>query len=174
MREAVSVALVSSHLEPVQEREVAIDRIGALGRATKLGRSLWHWKLGLDDTAGRSALKHLLRKAQRRVRIYKHHREFGLLVKMCKAALNEWHNPLCKTCGGAREFSNEEQKLVITCHVCSGTGLHRYSDTERAIALGLDPEAYRFVDRRFSEVMLCLRGCDSGTSYKCREQLERG
>lgn len=173
MREAVSNALVSSHLEPILEREAPIDRIGALGRATRLGRALWHWKLGLDEASGRSALKHLLRKASRRLRVYKHHREFGLLIKMCKLALREWHDPLCKMCGGAKEFKADDQKLLITCSTCSGSGLHRYSDMERAIALNLDPEAYRFVDRRFSEVMLCLRGCDGATSYKCREQLER-
>lgn len=173
MRELVSRALLSSHLETIEERESAIDRIGALGRASKLGRALWHWKYAGDDSSARSAFKHLLRKAMRRTRIYRHSREFGLLEKICVAVLNEWINPNCHTCGGKGAFVDEERNLKITCATCSGSRLHRYSDRERAMAIGVDAQAYRFIDKRFHTVMLCLHGADGGAAYTVREQLER-
>lgn len=174
MRELIGCALLSSHLETVEERESAIDRIGALGRASKLGRALWHWKYAGDADSARSAYKHLVRKAMRRTKIYRHSRDFKLLEKICTAVLHEWLHPNCRTCGGKGAFIDEERNLKITCSTCSGSRLHRYSDQERAQALGVDPQAYRFIDKRFHTVVLCLHGGDSGVVYTVREQLERG
>jgi len=173
LREAVGAALLSSHLETVNERETALDRVGAISRATKLGSALWRWKYALDASSQATALSALVRKAQRRTRIYRHHRDFPMLQRVCKLVLSEWYHPNCRMCGGRGEFVDEEQRLKIVCQACEGLGTHRFSDRERIAALGIASESYKVWSERIAEVWLCLAGADAGTGAMCRYQLER-
>lgn len=173
LREAVGSALLSSHLETIEERESAVDRVGALARATKLGSAMWRWKYALDASSQATALSALLRKAQRRTKVYKHHKDFPILMRACKLVLSEWYTPNCRTCGGRGEFVDEEQKLRIVCQSCEGLGTHRFSDRERIAALKVSPESYRVWADRIGQIWLCLAGADAGTSVVCRYQLER-
>lgn len=169
LRELVGTSLLSTHLETKEERESAIDRVGALGRATKLGSALWRWKVAGDPGAAPTALSALLRKAQRRTKVYRHNKDFKLLTKVCKMVLAEWYFPNCRECGGRREFVDE--KLRVVCAVCNGTGLHRYDDRERFLTLGI-PQSELW-EKRIAEVWLCLAGEDHGTQVVVRYQLER-
>ncbi len=171
LREAVAHSLNSTHLEPINERESNIDRIGALGRATKLSSALWRWKYGGDSHSAPHALHALLRKAQRRTRIYRHSKDFHILERICKLVLSEWFHPNCRVCNGAREFS--EDKLVIVCQSCNGSGLHNHSDRERMIVLNMVDGEYVKWAEKVAEVWLCLSGADAGGAVVCRYQLER-
>jgi hypothetical protein len=169
LRESIAHSLNSTHLEP-SEFECAIDRIGALARTTALGSALWRYGYGGDESAARSVIKHLLRKAERRTKIYKHHDDFKLLKKTCVMVLHEWKYKGCMGCGGAGEISSE--KLKVVCQPCGGTGLHRFSDQERMTALNIEREKYAAWQRNISDVWICLAGADGGTGAVCREQLE--
>ena len=173
IRELVGTSLLSSHLETREEAESAIDRVGAISRATKLGSALWRWKYAGDNRAAPSALSALLRKAQRNTKIYRHHRDFTMLQSVCKLVLSEWYSPNCRECEGAREFVDEERRLRIVCAICNGTGLHRFSDEERAVSLKIHPRFYPPWADHVSSVWRCLAGADIGTSAICRVQLER-
>jgi hypothetical protein len=171
VRELVATSLLSSHLE-TQPHESAIDRIGALGRATDLGRALYHWGYAGDESALRSVYKHLIRKAQRRARVYRHHKEFPLLERICKMVLFEWRHPLCLDCGGAGELVAE--KLRAMCQTCSGSGRKRYSDGERITALAIEPASYERWERVISDVWFIISDSDRDTEYRCHQQLEWG
>jgi hypothetical protein len=169
VRELVGTSLVSNHLE-TKPHESAIDRIGALGRATDLGRALYHWAYGGDESSLRSAYRHLLRKAQRRTRVYKHHKEFSILEKVCQMVLFEWKNQLCGDCGGAGELVTE--KLRMVCHTCSGSGKKRYSDEERIAALAIPVGSYPRWEKAVNDVWWIVTGADMDTEGCCLRQLE--
>ena len=170
LRELVGRSINSSDLE-THEHESAIDRIGALGRATALSSALWRLGPGGDTTSTGSALKHLLRKAQRRTKVYKGHKDFKMLNRICYMVLSEWLKPQCRTCDGRAQIENNQ--LTVICHICGGTGLHRYSDMERCHQLDIEPVAYRRFEKIVADVWLCLSGADAGAIYTCRQQLER-
>ena len=175
LRESVAFSLLSTHLE-TQPHESAIDRIGALARSTALGSALWRWGFAGDASSLGSALKHLLRKAQRRVRVYKHHKDFPLLEATCKMVLYEWRYNNCQHCGGGGEieadFDRTGKGTKITCHVCDGTGMKRYSDMERMAALNIESAKYAAWQKNISDVWVCLSAADCGTGAICTEQLE--
>ena len=170
LRESVAHSLLSTHLETLPH-ESPIDRVGALARATELGSALWRYLYAGEESAAGSVIKHLLRKAQRRTKVYKHHKDFGLLHKTCVMLLHEMKNQNCRTCGGAGEMAND--KLKVVCHTCGGTGLHRYSDQERMHSLGIDSKKYVSWQAAIGAVWICLSGAEGGTGAICREQLGR-
>lgn len=169
VRELVGTALLSTHLE-TRPYESAIDRVGALGRATDLGRALYHWGYAGDETSLRSAYKHLLRKAQRKVKVYRHHKEFPILERVCKMVLFEWRFPLCHSCGGAGELVTDQLRVI--CQTCSGSGKKRYSDEERMQALGVEAVSYAEWERAVAQVWLCVSSADLNAEHVCRHQLE--
>jgi hypothetical protein len=76
-------------------------------------------------------------------------KQYGLKLKpaqlerIARCALMEWALDLCLTCRGAKEIPNYQDvdgaQPMKVCPECSGTGLRRYSDSERTEAMG---EAY--------------------------------
>ena len=56
--------------------------------------------------------------------------------RVALAALQEWHDPHCTTCRGAREFIDEELKLRVVCKSCHGSGKQLFSDTTRRMQVG--------------------------------------
>jgi hypothetical protein len=171
LRELVGVSLNSGHLEHKEHAEMPIDRIGALAKASALGRSLYHWAYAGDESSLRSAYHHLCRKARNRTRIFRHHKDYKLLEKIVAMCLHEWRYPACQTCGGRGEL--EAEKLRIVCERCGGTGLHRYSDVSRMEFLKLDTSAYRNWERHINSVVACLTTEDVDATRVCRMNLER-
>ena len=172
MRASVGAALNSAHLEPA-EWECAIDRVGALARASKLGRLLYHWQYAGQDRFRGPVLAELTAKAGYRLRISRAHRDRRVLERACKQALVEYHGPNCPTCTGAGEVMSGP--LRLSCEDCLGTGRHRYPDEERMRALHVDHEEYRDRwDARINQIIGILRRADGATTRECRRQLERG
>jgi len=170
MRASVGHALNSSHLETIESRESDIDRVGALARASRLGALLFHWRYAKQDRFARAVLSEVVRKSRRRFQISEFHVEHPALVAACKQAMREYYAPQCSTCNGAREII--EQKLRIVCHTCRGAGVRRYSDYERANALGMNLAAYRAGwEKRLGEILSMLAANDAGASGVVRYQL---
>lgn len=168
IREAVGAALLSTHLE-TQAHESPIDRVGALAHASKLGRLLYHWRYAGQGRYAGPVLAELARKARKRLRIGKFHEEHPTLVLACKQAMREWYAPQCGNCQGAREVVTNKLRLV--CPVCSGSGLRRYSDIERLLALKLDRAGLALWDGRIRELLLILTERDGSAARVVRRQL---
>ena len=158
-----------SHLETVEYRESAIDRVGALAHAGKLSRLLMHWKYAGQDVRN-AVLEELLIKARRRFGIGPGAVDHPVLVKTCKQAMREYHSPQCASCGGARELV--VANLRITCSDCSGVGVRRYSDQVRAEAIGVAMEAYKSIwEARLTAVNQILGARDSLAVLAVKNQL---
>jgi len=168
IREAVGAALLSTHLE-TQAHESAIDRIGALARAGKLGRALYHWRYAGQARYAGPVLQEMLRKARRRLRIGKFHEEHPTLVRACQQAMREWYAPQCGMCQGAREVVSNKLRLI--CPVCAGSGMRRYSDAERLDALQVEPATYQAWEPRLRELLLILTERDGAAARTIRMQL---
>ena len=170
IREAVGVALVSRHLETVPEHESAIDKVGALAHASKLGRLLYHWRYARQDRYVGPVHRELLRKARKRLRIGKFHVEHPTLSLACTQAMTEYYLPQCPSCTGVGELV--AAKLRVVCHACGGSGLRRYPDAERVRALKIEWNSYRHTwENRIGEILLILFGNDAGASAIVRHQL---
>jgi len=169
IREAVGAALNSTHLE-TQEHESAIDRVGALAHASKLGRALYHWRYAKQDRYAGPVLAELLRKARNRLRIGKFHVEHPTLVRACKQAMREWYSPQCNNCNGAREVVTS--KLRMICPACSGSGVRRYPDAERLNALGIDAATYAQAwQARLQAILALMVERDAQAAVETRRQL---
>ena len=135
MRARIGRAVNSSDLlDHVYECDV--DVVGALAFASMAGSRLLRGAYGLDAGALRSLVLTLTRRAARRR---------GMVGPVAKRiaiqALREYVLPRCRVCLGARE--QIAGSLRVVCPLCEGSGLHRYSDRERAEALGESVQDYR-------------------------------
>ena len=171
MRVIVGASLNSGHLE-TKEHESAIDRVGALAKATKLGRLIYHWMYARQDRFSGPVLSELLVKAAHRFQISEMHPDRKTLVRACSQAMLEYHSPQCHFCAGAGETIDGNLKTI--CHACSGGGKRRYPDGERAYALGIDRTIYeQGWGDRVHTLLDILASNDSGAAAECRLQLER-
>lgn len=138
-RETLIKATVAGSLE-WDIHEQAVDRITALALSRNaIGSAMIHAD-GLDAQSLRKVVFLVVRKLNHRYRL---NRGFG--EKIVLAALKELMQPHCPTCNGKGEIHNEGE-AVVGCQSCSGTGLHRYSDSVRAELIGgsLHGKAYSF------------------------------
>jgi hypothetical protein len=158
-------------LETVDHRETAIDRVGALARASRLGRALWHWRYAGQPNHA-EVLTALVRRGSKRLQISNRHPEYEILVRACKQSLLEWYFPKCRSCRGAAEQIINKKRVL--CPNCGGTGLHRYGDYERMDGLGLSRQQYRRWEPRLRDLHLILSGADVSAVIRCRTELERG
>lgn len=58
-------------------------------------------------------------------------------LKVAKVSVVEWVEDVCQTCNGARHVF-DFNGVKTPCLVCAASGKRRYSDAERASALGVD------------------------------------
>lgn len=127
-KEALVKATVASSLgfDSNIEQQRQVDRVMALGMASRgnqLGSAIVHAE-GLDELARREVV---LLSARRLVRKNRVNMDFARNIAY--AAMMEYMHPRCRSCGGI-PFS--DAKVSEVCPSCNGTGLHRYSDRERA------------------------------------------
>lgn len=164
IREQVGQAVNTSDLGEDDRYTTDVNRVAALGQAGKLGRLLWHWKYGRDETCAMPAFNLLVRRAAKRLRI-RHAGEAGkadyeTLRHVCAQVLQEWLHPHCRACNGAQQAVNE-RGVMTACPSCGGSGVHRYRDADRMRAARLGQHDYeRAWARRFAEVMGIVTGCD--------------
>ena len=174
MRESLSRSLYSAHLEDGRG-ERPIHRVASLRASTALGSALFRWKWGEDKRSWGVAFILTLAWSSKHLRIAPRNPSFPMLRRAVKQALAEWHSPKCRACQGLGMIHVERHGGLVgidhTCPVCSGTGAHRYSDTERSHSLGLQnlgkwTERIETIHRR-------LTAQEIGVSVGARRELER-
>lgn len=126
MRAALARAVGSSDLEWQEWISGDIERVTAMGLAG--GSDTLRARLAHDQSALRRVVYLIAKSANVKSRTLAH--------KIARQAVLEWLIPHCRHCSGAKEI-NEDSGLRIVCRACGGSGVHRYPDRARAIALGV-------------------------------------
>lgn len=112
--------------------EKPVDRVVAIAYAAK-GNEIGALMLrteALDAPSMRKVILLVSRSLAHSHRINRHHGE-----KIAAAVILEHLHPGCHQCGGKGELYREAE-TVVSCHICSGTGLHRYTDIDRQYLVG--------------------------------------
>lgn len=154
-------------LEWSEQLERAVDRVAAGGMATAFGLNLWKSRYGLEVKAYQDALGELRRRAIARFS----RSETDLLWKLCDQAMHEYLSQHCRTCLGAREMVAGDKR--ITCPDCSGFGVHRYSDFERARFMKISYAMAKHSANKLRWLVNELMTEDSNTNAEIARQLER-
>lgn len=165
VKDQVVYATQSSNLRWEAEFVRAIDRLTALGLSDPLGSALWRAKFCQDIASGRRALLLLTKKVEARLRVERSYAE-----RLSLAAFKEWMMDACDKCGGLGTVT--EGAHVSTCSKCNGSGVRRFSDSERALAAGLPVESWPKHAKKFDDVLICLAGASSATAGKVRDLLK--
>ena len=130
-REALIKATSATSLGWDDNQEKAVDRIVALGMATRenaLGSAILHAE-ALDEASMRNVILLATRTLHHKHRITRHFCE-----RIVMAALVEHMHPRCRSCGGMPFI---EARVATVCPDCKGSGFHRYSDRERSRMIGV-------------------------------------
>lgn len=171
LREAVITSLDASTLASSEIREMPIDRVAAMGRMSELGATFWRLKRrpGLY-LANRVALLLVNKMLKRQPRLGR-----DMADKIARQVVLEAILYQCRTCEGKGVIaSTDRSKTDTQCRKCNGTRMHRYSDYERAAALGLCVDVYRKAwTRRFDDFAQALSAEDAAANRTAMTQLER-
>lgn len=158
MREAISKSLSSSLEWDDSEHQRAIDKLTAFSYAEKLGTLLWRVKYFNDASSYRPAV-FLLAKALPRL-------NKGIAIKVSQQVMNEWLYGFCQVCLGAKEVLSGEH--VILCNSCGGSGVRKYTDAERAKAIGANCAN---MGKQIKLLHDIIGGIDVGVAVKTRLKL---
>lgn len=182
LAETVAISLHSSHLEHVDHRETAIDRIGALGKGNRLGRLLFHFREGGVQGAIRPSYQAYVGILRKRFEV--RNGEYNILRKLAWQAIEEWMNPNCPRCQGQgasriKRYENDPENATETvCDLCKGDQVYRHSDYERAAALGIGSKRYfnparngLTWDQMMTMALQILRGRDEQVKVTIARQL---
>lgn len=166
LREALAATSVAS-LEWSEERERAVDRVAASGRAPALGVQLWKARYMLEAKAYQDARRGLIR-----LFLERHPAEKPSIAEKCvDEALSEFLGPACSSCSGARELVTENLRVV--CEACGGSGLRRYTDWERASRMQISLQWVRTLSRKLSWLAGELGSLDRAVNSVISDELER-
>lgn len=140
-------AYAATSLANLQWSEITerpIDRVAASGLCDDLGVLLWKAKYMLESSAYKEAEKKLAIRIQ-----VKFHREPELIcLKLSEQTLKEYVGDKCKKCNGAKEIIGKYRREV--CDVCSGFGIRRWTDFERARAMQIALGRVKSLQRHFN------------------------
>ena len=160
-------ATAMASLEWTEERERAIDRVAAAGRAAPLGLLIWKARYQLESKAYQAAIKLLT------TRYLEHYRAespetAGKAVEQC---FSEFMGPACSGCNGAKELVSENLRVV--CPTCQGSGIRRYSDTERSGRMKLSYGLTKHLAHKMSWLMCEIGSLEKGVNAVLAWELER-
>ena len=129
-KETMIKSTVASSLEWDENAERAVDRVTAIAlsaRRNELGSVMLRVE-ALDDASLRKAVLLVARRLNHQFRITR-----GFAERMAVAAVQEYMQPGCITCGGTGSVT---QGVVMVCIRCDGSGFRRYSDADRRTMIG--------------------------------------
>lgn len=129
MKEILARAVNASSLEWEETHETQVDRVAAMAGGSHLGSYLLRIREGAQPEWAHRAMLILARRL-----IKRHHISRSIAEKIAAQALVEWAYPHCPDCGGAREVMGEH--IRILCPSCKGTGVRRWTDSERRGYIG--------------------------------------
>lgn len=138
MRESLAHAMNSSDLEQ-HEHDCAIDKIHAMGVAAidcPLGILTIRFIDGRQPMCYIPLIESLMKLVIIKFTRINIKRSHDALSKLCEQAVKEAVFPYCRTCHGRKEVHLDDR--IIVCSTCQGSGLHRYTDIERARAFGIE------------------------------------
>ena len=168
VRKLLATALQSTDLSDNPNEETALDRILAMAHADALGSLLWRLRLANDARSFKPAVFLLMKRMRRKAE------PLPMLEKIASAAIMEWLDDLCRTCGGRGNIVPKDSPVAThACTVCEGTGRRRHTDFARGRALGLGPDVARKWEARFAMAHSRIAAADRKTWYEVAEQLER-
>jgi len=127
------IKTITAHsLEWDETQQCTIERITAIGfaaRNNEIGEAMLRVD-ALDAEALRKVILLVIRRLNHRHRI-----ERGFAKRIAFATLHEYMRPNCIHCGGKGNVY-KKASVVTVCSHCAGSGLHRYSDSDRASLIG--------------------------------------
>ena len=94
-----------------------------------------------------------------------------LAAKICEQVASEYIAQFCISCGGTRE--RIEGDLKVPCSVCHGSGVGRYSDTERARMMKLSFTLVHAIKHKFNWAYNHLSENDQAVNVVMVRELER-
>ena len=144
--EHLATSLSGSDLSWSEGKTKPVEYVAAMSAATRLGSDIFR-AADHDAHAMRRAVLQLMSLAAKKLGRNKLSITSAQAQTLAAAAILELINPYCTTCGGAREIMGE--KIKVICPTCSGIGVRRYTDSERAKMVGVKPEDWHKHERRY-------------------------
>ena len=157
MREAISHALSSSLEWDDSDHERAVDKLTAFSYSKRLGTLLWRLKYCNDKSSFKPAV-YLLAKELPNI-------NKGMAIRVCEQAVREWLFAFCPDCLGAREVRSGDH--VVICGTCHGSGVRRYTDSERKMAIGAN------MAKQIKFIHDLIGGIDAHVASHTRMRMER-
>jgi hypothetical protein len=192
VREGVIRSILSNHLEhstpEAAQRVMDVDRIGAFGLgAGKLAQYIMHWQASTGEAERvlwlRRTWRLLIRRTAKDFRIRNvgdaGRRSYAVLERACFHVLTEWAHPECGTCAGVGKVGVKRYEIAqdvrvddLICQACNGTKVRRYTDSDRAHALGINKdELEKSWGERLGLIMVEITKAVARGNYGTRERL---
>ena len=149
-----------------ENKEKAIDRVAAAGKADKLGIWLWRSKYMLESVAYSHARKAVLDAYSKRYRD-----NLTVSTAMVEQALREDLAPACRNCRGVGEMMINER--IVICETCAGSKIHNYGDQERAMTMKLSYGLVKTAHHKLRWLLELLGTADAKVNYVMCIELER-
>ena len=130
-----------------------VEHVASLAGATSIGTDLMRAK-DYDVQALRRCIVAVAKAVRRKLRVG--HVPAQLLATAALLEVMAWQ---CRRCHGAAQ--QIIAGVLHVCPECEGTGIHRWSDAQRARAAGVDPAAWGTWSRRYEAVVRLVRTHDS-------------
>lgn len=159
---SIVTAVQSKNLKWEADFVRSIDHLTALGMCDALGSAALRFKFCNQRDALPRAVALLTKRAAGRMG------KVATYVKpLATAAILEWTFDACDVCKGAGSLTLQSG-LSCTCTKCSGSGLRRYADHERAIAARVPVDTWKSRERGFLITQEVLSGAVTDTIGKAR------
>ena len=141
----------------------AIEHVGALSGASSIGSDLLRAR-DYDVGALQRAILLIARKARQDMRL-----GMGPAQQLATAACLELMHWQCRACNGASEMVISGIRQI--CPKCGGTGVHRWSDKDRAAETGYSLDTWQSWNRKYEQVLAMARDYDSHTVVQAAKKL---
>ena len=149
-----------------ENREKAIDRVAASGKADRLGLTLWKAKYMLESSAYIAAHNELMAIYRKRYRDNQ-----TVASAIVEQALREYLSPACRACRGVGEMMVNERRVI--CEACGGSSIHRYGDQERAKTMKISYSLTKASSHKLQWLSGLLQGADKRVNYCLNMELGR-
>ena len=161
--ERLSSACVATDLKSVEEKIKPVEHVAALSGATAIGADMFRAR-NYDVDSLRRAILLLARKVRNEL-----HLGMGPAQQLSTAAIMEVMHWQCRICNGASEQRIDGLRKV--CSTCGGTGVHWWSDKERAKASGYPIDTWIKWSPKYEKILSMARRSDSMTIGLARNKL---
>lgn len=161
--ERLSSACVTSDLKSVEEKIKPVEHVVALSGATSIGSDMFRAR-DHDISALRRAILLLARKARNELHIGMEPSQ-----QLATAAIMEIMHWQCRTCNGASEQRIDGLRKI--CPTCGGTGVHWWSDKERAKASMYPLDTWVKWSPKYEKILAMARRADSSTIHASRQKM---